>query len=110
MANEAQIPCSILENLHAVLDRLARRMTRRTFGTTREMQMDAGTALGLLHQAPIAQRAQLTSALLNFIREIGYYRTDPLRHIKVIDSALAELRDLLRESRAEAEREGAGGA
>lgn len=87
-----------LEHLYDALDRLARRMTRRAFGTDRQMQMDAGSALGVLHRAPIAHRHQLSGALMSFIREVGYHGTDPRRHLVVIESAIAELRDLLDEN------------
>jgi hypothetical protein len=97
MAHEStpEMDRDALEDLYDTLDRLARRMTRRAFGTDRQMQMDAGNALGVLHRAPIAHRHQLSGALMSFIREVGYHGTDPRRHLIVIESALAELRELL---------------
>jgi hypothetical protein len=98
MPNDPPIDRADLQDLHDVLDRLSRRLTRRTMGTMTQMQMDAGTAMSMLHRAPIAHRHQLSSTLPTLLREIGARRVDTARHFTALEAALDELRERLRES------------
>lgn len=86
-----------LRHLHAVLDRLLRRMTRRLPGGPREMQVDAGTAIGLLHEVDLPNREYVASVLSGVIRELGQRRPDLLRQITFLEETLAEIGDRLRE-------------
>ncbi len=84
-----------LRLLHATLDRLLRRMTRRIPGSPREMQMDASSAIGMLYRVEVPNRAYLVSTLGGLVRELGQRRPDLLRFIVTLESALAQIGELL---------------
>lgn len=84
-----------LRHLHATLDRLLRRMTRRLHGSPREMQMDAAAAIGLLQQVEVPNRAYLASTLGNLVRELGQRRPDLLRYVVTLEGSLTQVGELL---------------
>jgi len=84
-----------LRRLHATLDRLLRRMTRRIPGSPREMQMDASAAITLLYRVEVPNRAYLVSTLGGLVRELGQRRPDLLRFIVTLESALPQIGELL---------------
>ncbi len=84
-----------LRRLHAVLDRLLRRMTRRYPGSPREMQMDAAAAIDLLLAVHVPNREYLSTSLARLIRELGQRRPDLFRHVTLVEAALNQLDDLL---------------
>lgn len=88
-----------LRRLHATLDRLLRRMTRRLPGSPREMQMDASAAIALLYDVEAPNRAGLSATLAALVRELGQRRPDLLRHVVVLESSVAQIGDLLAEPR-----------
>lgn len=91
-------PTDPLRHLHEVLDRLVRRMTRRLPGSPREMQVDAGTAIGLLQEVHVPNREYVASVLSGVIRELGQRRPDLLRSIILLEETLAHIEDRLREA------------
>lgn len=93
---ENEPPEHPLRQLHAVLDRLGRRMTRQLYATPREMQMDASAAIGLLLQAEIANREYLAGQMASLVRELGQRRPDLLRYIVTVESALTQIEERLR--------------
>jgi hypothetical protein len=96
-----------LRRLHATLDRLLRRMTRRLPGSPREMQMDAGAAIAMLYDLEVPNRAGLSATLAGLLRELGQRRPDVLRHVVVLESSVAQIGDLLAGSREDTGGEGA---
>ncbi|HEX2190813.1 MAG TPA: hypothetical protein VHG51_18040 [Longimicrobiaceae bacterium] len=88
-------PRDSLRRLHATLDRLLRRMTRRLHGSPREMQMDAAAAIALLPQVEVPNRAYLASTLGNLVRELGQRRPDLLRYVVTLEGSLAQVAELL---------------
>lgn len=84
-----------LRRLHTVLDRLLRRMTRRLRGSPREMQVDAGTAIGLLQQVEVPNRAYLAGTLSSLVRELGQRRPDLFRYVVTLESTLVQVAELL---------------
>lgn len=84
-----------LRRLHATLDRLLRRLTRRLPGSPREMQMDASSAIALLHQVEVPNGAYLAATLGALLRELGQRRPDVLRHIVTIERSLPQIEALL---------------
>jgi hypothetical protein len=93
---ENEHPEHPLRQLHAVLDRLVRRMTRRLYGTPREMQMDASAAIGLLLQAEVPNREYLAGQMASLVRELGQRRPDLLRYIVTVESTLTQIEERLR--------------
>ncbi|HEV2148075.1 MAG TPA: hypothetical protein VGR37_11785 [Longimicrobiaceae bacterium] len=93
-----------LRRLHATLDRLLRRMTRRLPGSPREMQMDASAAIAMLYDLEVPNRGGLSATLAGLLRELGQRRPDVLRHVVVLETSLAQIGELLPEPG-----EGAGG-
>ncbi|HEV2734010.1 MAG TPA: hypothetical protein VGV85_04190 [Longimicrobiaceae bacterium] len=84
-----------LRRLHATLDRLVRRLTRRMYGTVRETQMDAGAAIGLLYGLEVPNRAILSSTLASLVRELGQRRPDLFRFIVTLESSLEQIGAML---------------
>lgn len=84
-----------LRRVHATLDRLVRRLTRRLHGSPREMQMDAGAVIGLLYDVEVPNRAYLSSTLANLVRELGQRRPDLLRYIVTLEKSLEQIESLL---------------
>ena len=80
-----------LRELHAVLDRLVRRLTRRAVGTPREMQMDAARAITLLNEVRIPNREYLASNLTAVIRELGQRRPDLHRYVVYLETAAVQV-------------------
>jgi hypothetical protein len=93
---ENRQPESTLQELHAVLDRLVRRMTRRVFGSPREMQMDASAAIGLLREVELPNREYLAGQMANLVRELGQRRPDLFRYVVTVESTLGEIEKRLR--------------
>ena len=88
-------PAEDLRRLHATLDRLVRRLTRRMHGNPREMQMDAGAVIGLLYGVEVPNKAYLSSTLANLVRELGQRRPDLFRYIVTLQSSLAQIEEML---------------
>lgn len=88
-------PLEDLRRLHATLDRLVRRLTRRMYGTVREMQMDAGAVIGLLYGLEVPNKAILSSTLASLVRELGQRRPDLFRFIVTLESSLEQIEAML---------------
>lgn len=88
-------PLEDLRRLHATLDRLVRRLTRRLHGSPREMQMDAGAVIGLLYGLEVPNKAILSSTLASLVRELGQRRPDLFRFIVTLESSLAQIGEML---------------
>ncbi len=84
-----------LRRLHATLDRLVRRLTRRMYGNAREMQMDAGAVIGLLYGVDVPNKAYLSSTLASLVRELGQRRPDLFRFIVTLESSLEQIGEML---------------
>jgi hypothetical protein len=84
-----------LRRLHATLDRLVRRLTRRMYGTVREMQMDAGAVIGLLYGLEVPNKPILSSTLASLVRELGQRRPDLFRFIVTLESSLEQIGAML---------------
>jgi hypothetical protein len=88
-------PLEDLRRLHATLDRLVRRLTRRMYGTVRETQMDAGAAIGLLYGLEVPNKPILSSTLASLVRELGQRRPDLFRFIVTLESSLEQIGAML---------------
>ncbi len=88
-------PPEELRRLHATLDRLVRRLTRRLHGSAREMQMDAGTVISLLYGVHVPNKAHLSSTLAALVRELGQRRPDLFRFIVTLEGYLAQIGEML---------------
>lgn len=84
-----------LRRLHATLDRLLRRLTRRLHGSPREMQMDASTAIALLYEVKVPNGPYLASTLGNLVRELGQRHPDLFRYVVTLESSLTQIGELL---------------
>jgi hypothetical protein len=83
-----------LEQLHAVLRRLVRRMTRREFSTPRLMQVDVGAALALLNRTEFPRKLIVKRHLTELLPEVGRRRPDLGRHVVALEEAVRELKEL----------------
>jgi hypothetical protein len=84
-----------LRRLHATLDRLVRRLTRRMYGTVRETQMDAGAVIGLLYGLEVPNKSILSSTLASLVRELGQRRPDLFRFIVTLEGSLEQIEAML---------------
>jgi hypothetical protein len=88
-------PLEDLRRLHATLDRLVRRLTRRMYGNAREMQMDAGAVISLLYGLEVPNKSILSSTLASLVRELGQRRPDLFRFIVTLESSLEQIGAML---------------
>lgn len=91
-------PPDPLRRLHAVLDRLVRRLSRRVRATPREMQMDASAAIGLLREVELPSREYLASRLAHLIRELGQKRPNVFQYVVMLEETVGALEDRIRRS------------
>jgi hypothetical protein len=80
------------EELRQLLRRLVQRVTKQTFATTRQKQLDVGNAISLLNRIEkFPERLILQRALAEMLRELGKRRPDLHRHVVVIEKSIVQL-------------------
>jgi hypothetical protein len=80
------------EVLRQLLRRLVQRVTKQTFATTRQKQLDVGNAISLLNRIEkFPERLILQRALAEMLRELGKRRPDLHRHVVVIEKSIVQL-------------------
>jgi hypothetical protein len=82
------------EELRQLLRRVVQRVTKQTFATTRQKQLDVGNAISLLNRIEeFPERHILRRALAEMLRELGKRRPDLHTQVVVIEKAIAQLRE-----------------
>lgn len=80
------------EELRLLLRRLVQRVTKQTFATTRQKQLDVGNAISLLNRIEhFPERIILRRTLAELLRELGKRRPDLHQHVVVIEKAIVQL-------------------
>ena len=87
-------PDEALAELRDVLHRLVLRLTRRSFATPRQMQMDVGTALAMLGRVEFPRKLLTKRSLMELLPELGRRRPNLQRHVTVLEESVLELREL----------------
>jgi hypothetical protein len=82
------------EELRQLLRRVVQRVTKQTFATTRQKQLDVGNAISLLNRIEdFPERHILRRALAEMLRELGKRRPDLHTQVVVIEKAIGQLRE-----------------
>jgi hypothetical protein len=82
------------EELRQLLRRIVQRVTKQTFATTRQKQLDVGNAISLLNRIEeFPERHILRRALAEMLRELGKRRPDLHAQVVVIEKAIGQLRE-----------------
>lgn len=85
-----------LRELGFLLDRLVKCMTRRSFATPRQMQVDVGSAMSLLgRMGHFPRRPLMVRNLPDLLRELGNRRPDLFRYVVLLEETVTEIRQLL---------------
>jgi hypothetical protein len=80
------------EELRQLLRRVVQRVTKQTFATPRQKQLDVGNAISLLNRiADFPERHILRRALAEMLRELGKRRPDLHTQVVVIEKAIRQL-------------------
>lgn len=85
-----------LQELRFLLDRLVRRMTRRSFATPLQMQMDVGNAMSMLNRTGhFPRRPLMLRALPDLLRELGSRKPDLFRYVTILEETVVEIDEIL---------------
>jgi hypothetical protein len=80
------------EELRQLLRRIVQRVTKQTFATTRQKQLDVGNAISLLNRIEeFPERHILRRALAEMLRELGKRRPDLHTQVVIIEKSMAQL-------------------
>jgi hypothetical protein len=87
------------EELKRLLRQIVQRVTKQTFATPRQKQLDVGNAISLLNRIEdFPERHMLRSALAELLRELGKRRPDLHRHVTAMEKAIVQLGEDLERS------------
>jgi hypothetical protein len=87
------------EELRQLLRRLVQRLTKQTFATPLQKQLDVGKAISLVNRIEdFPDRHVLRRTLGELLRELGKRRPDLHRHVVVIEKSIAKLGEESEES------------
>lgn len=80
------------EELRQLLRRLVQRLTKQTFATALQKQLDVGKAISLVNRVEdFPERHILRRTLGELLRELGKRRPDLHRHVVVIEKSIVAL-------------------
>lgn len=80
------------EELRQLLRQIVQRVTKQTFATPRQKQLDVGNAISLLNRIEeFPERHILRRTLAELLRELGKRRPDLHRHVVIIEKSIAQL-------------------
>ena len=87
------------EELRLLLRRLVQRLTKQTFATTLQKQLDVGNAISLVNRIDdFPERHIVRRALAELLRELGKRRPDVHRYVLILEKAIGQLGDEVQRS------------